>query len=98
MNEKKPDGFWEMDGLAPGLGILTWGLYIICVTMGYAFFNLDVSRLMVLFYFLGGFIFSFAWMFIIAIINCINYVVYNSKYKKWKKKEDINTWIRSCRK
>ena len=98
MNEKKPESFWEMDGVAAGLGIITWGFYVIFVTVGYAFFNLDVSRLMTVFYFLGGLLFSFGWMFIVAIINCINYVVYNSKYKKWKKKEDINTWIRSCRK
>lgn len=98
MNKKKPEGMWEMDGLASGFGILTWGFYIIIVTIGYAFFGLEVSKLMVAFYFLGGFLFSFMWMFIIAIVNCITHLRYNVKYKKWKKKEDINNWIRSCRK
>ena len=98
MNECKPDGFWNQDGLAPAFGIVTWILYCAFVIVGGTFFGLNVSEFMIMLLFLGFFAFSLMWMLIIALINCCTFLAYRMKYKKWKEKEDFNTWIRSCRK
>ena len=42
MNECKPDGFWNQDGLAPAFGIVTWILYCAFVIIGGTLFGLNV--------------------------------------------------------
>ncbi|UGO49494.1 hypothetical protein MERCI_19 [Klebsiella phage vB_KaeM_Merci] len=44
MNECKPDGFWNQDGLAPAFGIVTWILYCAFVIVGGTFFWIERLR------------------------------------------------------
>ncbi|WPJ56337.1 hypothetical protein RCIP0102_00227 [Klebsiella phage RCIP0102] len=91
MNEYKPDGFWNQDGLAPGFGILTWILYCAFVIVGGTFFGLNVSEFMIMLLFLGVFAFSLMWMLIIALINCCTFLAYRMRNTRSGKKKKIST-------
>lgn len=51
MNECKPDGFWNQDGLSLVFGIVTWLLYCAFIIVGGTFFGLSVSEPMFMLYF-----------------------------------------------
>lgn len=98
MNSTRTKGFWDQDGLATAFGILTWIVYGISVGIGVSFFGLVITKLMVALIILGGFIFSFMWLFINMFIIGLLCSIHRCRYNRWKKKEDMNIWIRSCRK